>query len=162
FGEAFQKAHRAQDMLHVALIDVDLFRRINDDYGRENGDRVLRAVAERLDAAIAGHRVLIARTGGEEFAILAGGVDRATVAGIADTCRAALAETPIEVETEEHGAVSVKVTASVGIASLEPQTAEVFSRIERLLNAADQAVRAAKSAGGDCVRLFTPRSRAAA
>jgi diguanylate cyclase (GGDEF)-like protein len=162
FGEAFQQAHRSQDMLHVALIDVDLFRRINDEHGRENGDRVLRAVAERLDGAMAGRRVLLARTGGEEFALLVGGVDRAAMAGLADTCRAALAESPIEIETEDHGTVSVKVTASVGIASLEPRTAEVFSRLERLLNAADQAVRAAKGAGGDCVRLFTPRSRAAA
>jgi len=160
--EAFQQAHRDKGTLHVALIDVDNFRRVNDDFGREQGDRILRVIAERLSEALASERVLLARTGGEEFALMAAGADRTAVAGLADACRAAIAASPIECCTDDGGGVEASLTASVGLASLEPQTAQVFNRVERLLNAADQAVRAAKGAGGDCVRLFTPRSRAAA
>jgi len=159
---AFSAARRAGRSLHLALIDADLFRRVNDELGRENGDLILKEIGGRLAEAMGGRKGLLARTGGEEFALLVEGGDRAQMGAMADDCRAALSASPIDFTDAEGQPRRVQITASVGIATLEPGVAEAYTRMERLLNGADQAVRAAKASGGDCVRLFTPRNRKAA
>ena len=161
-SSAFVHAHRNGETLHVMLVDADAFRRINDEHGREAGDQVIKAIGDRLADVCGKSRGTLARFGGEEFALLVVGESRQRVGEIVEAIRAEMLSAPFDVENSDGVPISVPVTVSIGVATLDPSTAEVFSKVERLLNAADQAVRAAKSSGGNCVRLFSPRKKAAA
>jgi len=95
--------------LALLLLDLDHFKEVNDTFGHERGDALLREVADRLRAAL---RVgdMVARLGGDEFAVLLPGADAAGAAGVAATIRAAL-DTPLYVEGQ-----ALQVGVSVGIA----------------------------------------------
>jgi diguanylate cyclase (GGDEF)-like protein len=159
---AYVHAHKNGETLHVALIDADNFRRVNDEFGREAGDAVIKGIAERLSEVVGKSRGSLARFGGEEFAILISGETRQRMDEIVTACQKTVKAGPFEVVNAEGVTVNADLTVSVGVATLDPSTAQVFSRLERLLNAADQAARAAKAAGGDCARVFSPRKKAAA
>ncbi len=118
------------------MLDVDRFKAVNDGHGHAAGDSVLRAVAARAAAAIrAGD--LLARVGGEEFAILLPGADLARAAEAAERVRATLAERPVEA-----GGTALAVTASLGCAALASGEAP-----EALVARADARLYAAKGAG---------------
>lgn len=128
----------------VHYIDLDGFKPINDQYGHAVGDRVLAIVSERM-RRIARESDVVARMGGDEFAILQHRAEAAEAAlGLANRVLAGIAEA-IEIE-----AVRVSVGASIGIA-LFPGPAD---SVDTLLRNADRAMYAAKSAGRQCVRMF--------
>ncbi len=122
------------------LADLDRFKAINDTYGHQAGDAVLRAAAERL-SRVRRPPDLICRYGGEEFALflpettLAGGV------AAAERLRRALADTPFPVG---EGIAPLAVTASFGV-SAGPRP-EIGS-VEALVAAADRALYRSKRAG---------------
>jgi diguanylate cyclase (GGDEF)-like protein len=93
FYSAAETAHRIamrnRTALSVITIDIDDFKRINDTFGHPSGDRVLQCVAEIL-RAIAGSDIYVARTGGEEFALITDGVSEASVAALAERIRASI------------------------------------------------------------------------
>jgi diguanylate cyclase (GGDEF)-like protein len=108
------RAARAGAAVAVVVLDVDRFKAVNDAHGHAAGDAVLRAVAARAAGAIrAGD--LLARVGGEEFALLLPGADLARAAEAAERIRAALAAAPVEAEGR-----ALSVTASFGCAALAP------------------------------------------
>jgi len=130
------RAARTGASLSVVMLDVDRFKAVNDGHGHAAGDSVLRAVAARAAAAIrAGD--LLARVGGEEFAILLPGADLARAAEAAERVRATLAERPVEA-----GGTALAVTASLGCAALASGEAP-----EALVARADARLYAAKGAG---------------
>jgi diguanylate cyclase (GGDEF)-like protein/PAS domain S-box-containing protein len=147
FGDRMERAladaGRADEPRGVLLVDVDGFRMINDTFGRDNGDVVLKTVAERLQTAVRNSDT-VARTGGDEFAILASDeTDVETAEAIAWKVRAAFEE-PFLI-----GGEVLNVRASIGIAFFPHHgrtTAELLRR-------ASLAVRQAKQAGGG-VGLF--------
>ncbi len=108
----------------VLLLDLDLFKPVNDTHGHEAGDEVLRVTAARLRAAVRPADV-VARLGGDEFAVLVH--DGAGVRGLAQRLEAVVSA-PIAV-----GAVTVRVGVSIGQA-LHPVDGTSF---EELLRAAD-------------------------
>ncbi len=116
-------------LVAALVIDLDGFKKVNDEYGHEAGDEVLVTVADRLRAEL-GDSEVIARTGGDEFvAVVAGPALAGTVGGLAHRVRAALAA-PIA------GAAGVyQVGASVGWALGEPG-----SEVGALINEADHAM----------------------
>lgn len=122
----------------LALLDLDHFKTINDQYGHAVGDQVLIAVVERLRAATAGVGSL-ARVGGEEFALLMRHTDedtgRAVVAGALDTLRSV----PLPVVG--------RVTASAGVAELRADLDD-----DTLYRLADRRLYDAKAQGRDQVR----------
>jgi diguanylate cyclase (GGDEF)-like protein len=128
----------------VLLLDLDHFKDVNDRHGHLTGDAVLRAAAERIDASVRGSDCL-ARWGGEEFAVLAPGLDREGAIRLAERARTALAEEPVTVEDAEIG-----LTLSVGVAVLGPEARTP----DQLIDAADEALYDAKRAGRNCVRVF--------
>jgi diguanylate cyclase (GGDEF)-like protein len=133
--EAARAARTAAPLSLVAL-DVDRFKAVNDERGHAAGDAVLRAVAARAAAAIrAGD--LLARVGGEEFAILLPGADLARAAEAAERIRAALAALPVEAAGH-----AVAITASFGCAALAPGEPP-----DALLARADARLYEAKRAG---------------
>ena len=129
----------APDSGAVLMIDLDNFKHINDAYGHATGDRVLREFTERCRIPIR-TTDLLARLGGEEFAILLTGVDR-TIAGlvvarILDEVRSR----PFEIDGQ-----TITVTVSIGVAlRRESETA-----IDATLSRADKALYTAKNGGRD-------------
>jgi diguanylate cyclase (GGDEF)-like protein len=146
FGELLsaELALPGSERAAVLLLDLDHFKSVNDRYGHLTGDTVLRAAAARIASVTRGGDCL-ARWGGEEFAILAPGIDRDDAIRLAERARAALAEQPVQVD-----GVSIELTLSVGVAVVGSET----QTPDRLVDAADEALYDAKRAGRNCVRLF--------
>lgn len=125
----------------VAILDVDHFKKVNDTYGHEAGDAVLKAIARTLSERTEPHRHLVARLGGEEFAFYLQGLAGHGAYVFCDRLRAAIADLRIEV----HGK-AIRVTASIGVADVQP--GETF---DNHLNAADQFLYMAKHGGRNLV-----------
>jgi diguanylate cyclase (GGDEF)-like protein len=147
FGEVLAGALSDPQAGHepaVLLLDLDHFKRVNDEHGHLMGDAVLQTVTDRIASVLRAEDCL-ARWGGEEFAVLAPDIDRDGVLTLAERAREALAEAPVEV-----GDVSIKLTLSVGAAL----AAEGRRTPDALVHAADQALYEAKGAGRNCVRVW--------
>ncbi|MEM6703113.1 MAG: diguanylate cyclase [Acidobacteriota bacterium] len=121
------------DDLAVLYIDLDDFKRINDDYGHDIGDRILRATADRLRQSLRDHD-LIARVGGDEFVVVLSG--SAMVAAAKAERLEALLREPVEALGS-----SVAVGASIGVATRKGE-----ETIAELLRAADEDMYRAKRA----------------
>ena len=117
------------------LIDLDRFKVLNDTLGHRTGDRLLRAVADRLQAQVRGGDY-VARQGGDEFALLLSGTDRTAAHAAASRVSSAL-DRPVEI-----GRHSVRPNASLGIA-LFPNDGDT---LDALLQHAEIAMYRAKSA----------------
>jgi len=133
---AIEFARRNRKKLAVMLVDLNDFKRINDDRGHPVGDHVLAAVAGRLRSSVRGSDT-VARYGGDEFVVLAGELDRAEDAGHIAEKISDMVSVPLAVD----GAIE-KIGCSIGI-SLFPDDAE---NAEALIERADRAMYAAKSA----------------
>jgi diguanylate cyclase (GGDEF)-like protein len=125
--------------LALALIDLDHFKPINDDHGHLAGDRVLRAVCERVQRVLRRTDVF-GRYGGDEFMVVLPETGRREAAEIARRMCEAISSQPIDC-----GETSLRVTASIGVATAD---GPVQDR-EELIKRADRALFRAKSAGGD-------------
>ncbi|HEV2336922.1 MAG TPA: diguanylate cyclase [Stellaceae bacterium] len=136
-------AKRLKKSLSMLYIDLDRFKPINDDFGHDAGDAVLKEVAIRLRDA-ARDSDTVARLGGDEFAmLLESDSDKAGAGALAERVINALSQ-PIFV-----GGHGCQVGASVGVAVLPPQAADK----EALMKAADAAMYEAKRAGGGQYRI---------
>ena len=133
--------------LAVLTLDLDGFKPVNDTFGHEAGDHVLKGVAERLDVLAGGHRV--ARLGGDEFAIVAEVTNQDQAFELAHRIVDAIA-VPFT-----YGDQTLEVGASVGL-SVHPRDAQ---DPETLLRLSDIALYCAKQEGGRTVRFFKPHMR---
>ena len=132
------RAKRYTRLLSLILFDIDHFKRINDVHGHVAGDAILRQVAGVVAANVR-REDTVARTGGEEFAVLAPEVTHANAQGVAEKLRAAVESTPCRFE----GNV-IPVTASFGVASF---SADPDLTATSLYQQADERLYAAKRAG---------------
>ena len=128
----------------ILLVDLDHFKDVNDRLGHAAGDDVLKSVAAALKQHVRKTDVL-ARFGGDEFAILLPQTDELQAQHVADGLVKALRR-----ETTSVGLQGVSVSASIGVARLEGGTAE------QLLSHVDAAMYDAKKAGRDCF-VYSPR-----
>lgn len=130
--------------LSLLLIDVDRFKRFNDDYGHLAGDAALRAIADIVNAAARPGTDLAARYGGEEMALLVPGLDlmQARVIG-QELCRRVQA---IAIPHERNAPWGV-LTISIGVAAIDNRTPLDLQSAEWLINSADLALYDAKSQG---------------
>lgn len=126
----------------VLLIDIDLFKRINDEYGHDVGDDVLVAFARRLQL-IAGQTAAVARWGGEEFLVVVEQATRESASELAERLRLELA-TPIE-----SGTGQVQAHVSIGYANLPLAGTQGAEAWQYSLQMADSALYLAKAAGRD-------------
>ena len=119
----------------VLVVDVDHFKRINDAFGHERGDRVLSGLGTLLRKRLRASDVL-ARVGGEEFVVLLRAVDRATTETLAESFRAA-------VEAAQLAGSDVFCTCSIGAVHV----ARLEVGVDELLRRADRALYEAKATG---------------
>ena len=122
--------------LSMFIVDLDHFKQVNDVYGHETGDEVLIHAANQIVRAASGNSI-VARLGGEEFAVL---VSYKTVAELhqrAEAIRHQVAATPCQ-----HQGVSINVSASIGVCILHPR-----DTVSSALSRADNALYEAKDQG---------------
>lgn len=143
-GRELAAARRYVRALAVIVLDIDHFKRINDRYGHGTGDEILKGVAKRLaDEMRAGD--ILARFGGEEFVILLQEADQDAAVATAERLRTALAD-------RSFGLIDgscLTVTASLGLATADPETGS----IDDLITRADAALYRAKDAGRNRVEV---------
>jgi diguanylate cyclase (GGDEF)-like protein/PAS domain S-box-containing protein len=141
--EVLAHCYHAQEECAVLFLDIDHFKSINDTWGHQAGDTVLREVAQRLTDNVR-KEDFVGRYGGEEFAIVLPGNDLEAATQTAERLRQALNTIPCFWETEKMGSViAIPVTASIGVAVYQQHG---IAR-EELIEAADQAMYQAKRQG---------------
>ena len=128
------------EALSAILFDLDLFKYINDDYGHDVGDRVLRVIAGEVMA----EKLVLGRLGGEEFVVLLEGMDEEHAAGIAERLRLRFAGLQLDADGKP-----VKFTASFGVSRWTPG-----DTIDAILKRADMALYQAKENGRNRVVVF--------
>lgn len=131
------------DGLAVALVDLDWFKKVNDTFGHQTGDRVLQRVVELLQDGLPDNG-FCARYGGEEFVLVLPGLDAAAAVAVAEAARARVERHPWSTI-----APGLRVTVSVGLA-YEPPT-ESGASPEAQLRHADGLLYAAKRSGRNAV-----------
>ena len=141
FSELAQQwlSQHPQQNVALLLFDIDLFKNINDRYGHSAGDAVLKALVSRLQQLVP-PQGWFARLGGEEFAIWLGGASLTEAALLAEQCRLALCNEPLQWQQQQ-----ISISASFGVVA-GPAPAE----LETLLQSADQLLYQAKTAGRNC------------
>jgi diguanylate cyclase (GGDEF)-like protein/PAS domain S-box-containing protein len=135
------RAQRHERPLAVAMMDADHFKTINDTYGHQTGDEVLREISGRCQKTLRSNDIL-GRYGGEEFVVVfpETSLEEATV--VADRLRLAVAESPIRI-----GEIALDVTVSIGVAGFA-----AGQDIDQLFRRADGALYTAKQGGRNLVR----------
>ncbi|MGA9565939.1 MAG: diguanylate cyclase [Candidatus Korobacteraceae bacterium] len=144
-----QRAQRSSVAIGFLMIDVDHFKIVNDNYGHAIGDLVLRQVARRLSQSVRGYDV-VGRYGGEEFAVVAAGLDIGQLSEYAERMRQFVAFSPITVPQN-----AIPVTISIGIA-VGNNAADC--ELDRLVERADASLYEAKGKGRNqiAVSLLLP------
>jgi diguanylate cyclase (GGDEF)-like protein/PAS domain S-box-containing protein len=142
----WRRAMRDGSLLSLLMIDVDHFKRYNDIYGHVLGDACLRQIAVAAQGVIHRSSDLFARYGGEEFAVVLPNTDRNGAQLVAEQIRRAVEVCGLPHSGNPHG----MVTVSIGCAT---QTLSHDSDSTSLIEAADQAMYQAKSAGRNRVEV---------
>lgn len=134
-----ERARRYHHGVALLIIDVDYFKAINDTYGHDAGDAVLRSIAERMRRELRDADIL-ARFGGEEFIALLPETNLTGALRVAERLRAAIEVSPVPLQAH-----SVRVTISIGCAALNSISGN--DRLETLIQRADRALYRAKAGG---------------
>jgi diguanylate cyclase (GGDEF)-like protein len=134
---------RYQQPLSLLMVDIDHFKKVNDSYGHEAGDRALVAVAEAMRNALRPETIL-GRLGGEEFAVLLPQADRKAALIAAERLRQGVERLGVEIDD-----IAVKITVSIGVTEINGGQS-----FEAALQHADEALYEAKKSGRNrtCVR----------
>lgn len=147
FEDAFQRevvrSIRHGRSLGLMMIDVDYFKAVNDQFGHLAGDELLAALCRRIRSRIRGDEIL-ARVGGEEFALVAMEISEGDLFTFADEIRELVASKPFDTAKGSVPlTVSIGITHSTGNDSYSPQ---------QMIELADQNLYEAKASGRNCVR----------
>ena len=132
------------------MIDIDDFKKFNDEFGHLTGDEVLKFVAGKVREMVKG-RDFVARFGGEEFGVILPRTGLAGAAALAESIRSLFAETSLRTATASKYLGTVAV--SIGVACHRPEESP-----EDLIHRCDQALYAAKKAGKNRVVTVSNRT----
>lgn len=145
-GKEWARARRHGRPLALVMLDIDFFKKYNDNYGHQAGDECLKAVARALQGGAQRAEDLVARYGGEEFLLILPDTDAVTAQRLAERVCATIAELEIP---HEQSPLSL-VTVSAGTAVL---TKGLYKDADGLLRAADKALYQAKQNGRNQAQL---------
>jgi len=137
----WNRARRTGTHLSLVLADIDHFKQLNDASGHQMGDECLKLIAAELAKAARRATDLVARFGGEEFALILPGTDPLQAAQLAESARLGVERLGILYSNQPAGA---SITISLGIASV---VGNLFPSAEALVGAADGALYLAKHQG---------------
>jgi diguanylate cyclase (GGDEF)-like protein len=141
--EEWQRGRRHDHPLALVMVDIDHFKSVNDDFGHHVGDVVLRHVADRLKKQCRSSD-LVARFGGEEFAIILPHTTWEEAKQFAERCRCAIEAAPVEIDGQQ-----IDITASLGLSD-----SEHAESVEQMIRQADDALYDAKDSGRNGVSAF--------
>ncbi|MBL1218330.1 MAG: GGDEF domain-containing protein [Planctomycetes bacterium] len=129
FASRFAEMDRLDRPFSVIMLDVDHFKKFNDTYGHETGDRVLQLVARTLSCNCRPYDT-VGRWGGEEFMIVATGTDQETITGLAERLRMLVETSSLDVDGE-----NLHVTISLGVTPVRPgdDMKSLTNRVDDLL-----------------------------
>jgi diguanylate cyclase (GGDEF)-like protein/PAS domain S-box-containing protein len=150
FEPVFETARRNEQQLACIMVDIDMFKSINDRYGHIKGDEIIRIVAQTLQASLRASDT-ICRYGGEEFCIILPGVDIEQAVATAWRARANIEAINL---AELSGNSFLKVTASFGTTTIDHDVADFAHFIDR----ADQALYLSKNTGRNRVSVWDAQS----
>jgi len=137
----FMEWKRNQLPFSVGIIDIDHFKSVNDNYGHDVGDQALKHVCQLVEANLR-QSDMVARTGGEEFAVIFPDSNIESAYRVLDRMREAVELTPFEL-----GDQKLDISISGGVAEIREDNAP-----EKVVQCADQALYAAKEDGRNCCR----------
>ena len=140
FGRTFAEARRHGGPVGLLVVDADHFKRYNDRFGHAVGDQVLQALARALSAALRRPADLVARVGGEEFAILMPDTDAEGAAHVAERVHEAVSDLVVETGGESVGRITVSIGLAFGLPRQGGTPADLFGL-------ADAALYEAKATG---------------
>ena len=157
FAQLWKEALEKHASFSVIMVDVDRFKRTNDNYGHLYGDKVLKRIANLVLEALRKEGDHAARFGGEEFVILLPDTDEPAAMLVAERLRRLVEVAgfpPIEAARLSFGPITA--TVSCGVATTVPVS---FEERHQLIHAADDALYKAKAAGRNrvCYALYEPR-----
>ncbi|TKB03662.1 diguanylate cyclase [Alteromonas portus] len=141
--QALAYSQRYKRPLSVVMLDIDFFKRINDSYGHEVGDKAIKHVAKILKMS-SRNADCVARIGGEEFVLLLPDTDRAGAFKLADKLRDRISNNPLDVDGK-----FIDITVSGGVSFVMDE----HNSIETALSQADDALYKAKQGGRNNVQL---------
>jgi diguanylate cyclase (GGDEF)-like protein len=136
---SIMRAQRTGENISLLLLDIDFFKSINDEYGHPTGDLVIRRMSQNIQQEVARAIDVIARIGGEEFAVVLPGTAAMPAAALAERIRARVAGEIFYSVADQPFRVSV----SIGVAERKDSDSDYCDIISR----ADEALYAAKAAG---------------
>ncbi len=149
----WRRAVRSVAPLALLLLDIDFFKRLNDEFGHRRGDAYLIQIAAALQGCVrAGD--LLARYGGEEFAVILPATSRAGAEHVAARMQSAVRA----IRLAELGEGAPRITISIGVCIVEAPHAGTYID---MIDAADRALYAAKRAGRDRIEFATETTGAA-
>lgn len=143
----FWRCQEERKPMSLIMLDIDLFKEINDRYGHLAGDKVIRKLARTLTKLVHTNGVT-GRYGGEEFIILLPGMSFEMACRLAERLREGISVLDIPLDSKE----TIRVTASLGIAAAESS----MKSVDELINRADAALYRAKEAGRNRVETEGP------
>jgi diguanylate cyclase (GGDEF)-like protein len=146
----WHRAHRMNQPLALAMIDVDWFKKYNDHYGHQAGDDCLRQVAMVLTHSAKRDSEFVARYGGEEFALILPTTQNETALIVLENVCRALSDLELPHALSEFG----RVTISAGVAVCVPNE---HDSAEILVRHADEALYTAKHQGRNQAVLYQPK-----
>jgi len=152
----FKRAARSRLPLSLIMVDIDLFKSFNDQYGHPAGDACLRTISATVQGALRRPSDLAARYGGEEIAIILSETDVAGAIQIVTDVMAAVRARAIPHEGNAHGIVTI----SAGIASCNPARRDADTT--QLVEKADAALYAAKALGRNAFTVHAATETASA
>lgn len=145
--QEFKRSCREKIPISLVLCDIDFFKKYNDNYGHQEGDLCLQAVAQSISKATNRPADLVARYGGEEFVIVLPNTDQE--GGMKIAVKATELVRSLQIP-HDYSEVAPYVTISCGVATLFPH--QHTQAINLLLKSADRALYVAKAEGRNCVR----------
>jgi diguanylate cyclase (GGDEF)-like protein len=136
-GELLSRCQKNGEKLACVMLDIDFFKNVNDTYGHDVGDLVIKSVSQML-LEDAGAQDIVSRIGGEEFCILTPGAGNSDVVARLEKLRRKIEASPAALLTDKE---PLFVTVSIGVCS------EIYNSLELMLKVADECLYKAKENG---------------